>query len=144
MGGVTGGMGGFAVGGTASTIGTTLGGQGLLQGATQATGAALGAGLFGSGVSSAAALGYGAMSLAGSVAMGMMSPQQEYNTQAYDYSPIAYNNMENQVTGSGGAQASAVLASEIKKAKSNRKKQESTGDTYVNTESFANTGLQLA
>ena len=144
MGGITGGMGGFAAGGTASTIGTSLGAQGVLQGATQ-TGAALGAGILGSGVSAAAATGFAAMSLGGSIAMGLMSPQQDYNSGDYDYSPIAYNSIENQVTGSGGAQASAVLADEIKRAKAKRVKQaQPKQDSYINTESFANSGLQIA
>ena len=144
MGGVTAGMGGFATGadpGFLTTLGgggnTFFGGSALLSpiagGSIMTTGSAL------------AAAGTG---LVGSIGMGMLLPQGQeapaYDQSAYGYSPIAYNSVHNTVTGSGGVQASAVLASEIKKAKSNRKKQESTGDTYVNTESFANTGLQLA
>jgi hypothetical protein len=109
---------------------------------------AMGFNVLGAGVSYA---GVGAATGAGllvGVAKNAFLPQGQeapaYDQSAYGYSPIAYNSVHNQVTGSGGVQASAVLASEIKKAKSNRKKQESTGDTYVNTESFANTGLQLA
>jgi hypothetical protein len=86
-----------------------------------------------------------AIGLAGSVAKGILMPEPEYNSEAYDYSPIAYNSIENQVTGSGGNQAAAVLSDEIKRAKSKRAKQaQPKQDSYVNTESFANTGLQLA
>ena len=55
-------------------------------------------------------------------------------------------NMENQITGSGGHQASAVLADEIKRAKAKRSKQQEQPkqDSYITTESFANSGLQLA
>ena len=98
------------------------------------------------GMSSAQAVGMGISGLVGSVAMGVLAPpQQEYSSEAYDYSPIAYNSQENQVTGSGGAQASAVLSDEIKKAKAKRAKQaQPKQDSYINTESFANSGLQLA
>jgi hypothetical protein len=136
MGGVTGGMGGLGAGSTASGFGSTLG----ASTSTSFINAV------GSSVTQAGALGFGAMSLGGSVLMGMMAPppQQEYSSEAYGYSPIAYNSAHNTVTCSCVVKASSVLASEIKKSKSNRKKQEITGDNYVNTESFANTGLQLA
>ena len=76
--------------------------------------------------------------------MNAMQPEA-YSAEAYDYSPIAYNSIHNQVTGSGGNQASAVLSDEIKKAKAKRVKQaQPKQDSYVNKESFANTGLQLA
>ena len=137
-GAVTGGMGGFGEG----TFLTNLGGGSGIMATDIATSAAFGT------ITQGSALAFAGTSLVGSVGMGMLFPQGQeapaYDPSAYGYSPIGYNSMHNTVTGSGGVQASAVLASEIKKAKSNRKKQESTGDTYVNTESFANTGLQLA
>tara|TARA_R100001530_G_scaffold3820_2_gene5484 strand:+ start:12343 stop:12867 length:525 start_codon:yes stop_codon:yes gene_type:complete len=137
-GGFTGGMGGLGAGSTASSLGGSLG----ASTSTSFINAV------GSSVTQAGALGFGVMSLGGSVAMGQLFPQGQeasaYDQSAYSYNPIVYNSLHNQVTGSGGAQASAVLAMEIKKAKSNRQKQQDTGDTYVNTESFANTGLQLA
>ena len=92
------------------------------------------------GVATAAGLG-----LAGSVAKGILMPEPEYTAEAWDYSPIAYNSQENQITGSGGNQAAAVLSDEIKRAKSKRAKQaQPKQDSYINTESFANSGLQLA
>jgi hypothetical protein len=135
MGGVTGGMGGLGAGGAASTIGSNLGTQSFFSAINTVLPATL---------SSQALVGFAATSLVGSVAMGMMAPE-EYTAEAWDYSPIAYNSQENQVTGSGGAQASAVLADEIKTAKAKRAKQaQPKQDSYVNTESFANSGLQLA
>jgi hypothetical protein len=92
-------------------------------------------------------VGGATMGLATGVMGAMVMPEQPaYNAADYAYSPIAYNNMENQVTGSGGHQASAVLADEIKRAKAKRSKQQEQPkqDSYINTESFANTGLQLA
>ena len=81
----------------------------------------------------------------GSMAGEAISPPEAYTAEAYDYNPIAYNSVHNNITGSGGAQASAVLSDEIKKAKAKRVKQaQPKQDSYVNTESFANTGLQLA
>ena len=144
MGGATAGMGGFAqagIGGaTESGFMTTLGGN-LFPSMGQSAANAF-------GMSAAQAAAATTTGLVGSIGMGVLFPQGQeapaYDQSAYGYSPIAYNSVHNTVTGSGGVQASAVLASEIKKAKSNRKKQQSTGDTYVNTESFANTGLQLA
>ena len=86
-----------------------------------------------------------AIGLAASVAKGILMPEPEYTAEAWDYSPIAYNSQENQVTGSGGNQAAAVLSDEIKRAKSKRAKQaQPKQDSYVNTESFANAGLQRA
>jgi|TARA_B110001454_G_scaffold89413_1_gene85395 hypothetical protein len=134
MGAVTGGMGGFADGSFLTNLG---GGAGIMSTDIAASAA------FGT-ITQGSALAFAGTSLVGSVAMGMMSPQQEYNAQAYDYSPIAYNNMENQVTGSGGHQASAVLASEIKRAKAKRAKPKESSGASINTESFANSGLQLA
>jgi hypothetical protein len=100
------------------------------------------------GMSSAmlGAVGGAVMGLGTGVLGAVLMPEQPtYNSEDYDYSPIAYNSQENQVTGSGGTQAAAVLSSEIKKAKSKRAKQaQPKQDSYVNTESFANSGLQIA
>ena len=133
MGAVTGGMGGLGASGINATVGSALTSPGVFTM------------IGGTAISNAAMAGMAVTSLAGSVAMGMMSPQQEYTAEAWDYSPIAYNSQENQVTGSGGNQAAAVLSDEIKRANSKRAKQaQPKQDSYVNTESFANTGLQLA
>jgi hypothetical protein len=135
-GAVTGGMGGFGEG----TFLTSLGGGSGIMATDLAVSASFGT------ITAGSALAFGGTSLVGSIGMGMLfpEPQAGYEQEAYGYSPIAYNSMHNQVTGSGGVQAPAVLASEIKRAKSKRERQQSTGDSYVNTESFANTGLQLA
>ena len=140
MGGITGGfmppgVDGIASSGFLSNVGMLGAGT---TGATTAISTAI-------GMSTAQMAGMAITGLAGSVAMGLIAPQQEYTAEAWDYSPIAYNSQENQVTGSGGNQAAAVLSDEIKRAKSKRAKQaQPKQDSYVNTESFANTGLQLA
>jgi hypothetical protein len=142
MGGIMGGVtGGFMPPGVDGVSSGFLSNIGMIGAGTTGAATTIAAGV---GMSTAQMIGMGVTGLAGSVAMGMMSPQQEYNAQAYDYSPIAYNNMENQVTGSGGHQASAVLASEIKRAKAKRAKPKESSGASINTESFANSGLQLA
>ena len=92
-----------------------------------------------------AALGGAILGGVSSLAMSALMPQQP--TQAayptYSYEPT-YSYQHNQVTGSGGAQAPAHLAKAIKRAKDTRKKEEAVGDTYLNTETFSGTGLQLA
>ena len=75
-----------------------------------------------------------------------LAPQQnldpsQYTSFSYDR---PFNAQQNTITGSGGAQAPALLASEIKRVKDARKRQESVGDTALNIESFDQTGLQLA
>jgi len=132
-GGVTGGMGGLGAGSTSASVGSTLG----ASTSTSFINAV------GSSVTQAGALGFGAMSLGGSVAMGMLAPKTpEYNAQSYGYSPIAYNSQQNTVTGSGGAQASALLASEIQRVQ--RSRQGTTNTSALNTQPFQTTGLQLA
>ena len=148
MGGVTGGigghLGGLAPGSMSSSFGRFLGFGGLLQGPT-VSGAALGAGLFGSGVSAAAAAGAGIIGLGSSVAMGYLMPKQQDYSQYYQgaYNPIAYNTQQSQITGSGGRQAPALLASEIKRAKKRREGQAAQGELGLAT-SLSNTGLQIA
>ena len=81
---------------------------------------------------------------AGGSIMNSMAAET-YSGEVFAHSPIAFNTIQNQVTGSGGAQASAVLSDQIKKAKAKRAKQaQPKQDSYVNTESFANSGLQIA
>jgi hypothetical protein len=140
MGGITGGMnpGMLGAGSLSSTVGS-LGGAGFSASTSMFT-------AVGSSITQAGFAGAVAMGLAASVAKGILMPEPEYNSEAYDYSPITYNSIENQVTGSGGNQAAAVLSDEIKRSKAKRAKQKEQPkqDSYVNTESFANTGLQLA
>ena len=75
-----------------------------------------------------------------------LSPQQ----QAYNYantgmpdSPQPYNTQHTKVTGSGGRQAAAVLASEMKRAKSLRSRQAGAEDYGLGMD-VTGTGLQIA
>ena len=137
VGGVTGGMGGLGAGGTASTIGGNLG----FSTSTSFINAV------GSSVTQAGVAGFAATSLGGGILMGMMTPeQQNYNQSAtaLPYGPQAYSSQHKQVTGSGGRQAAAVLASEIKQAKSLRKRQAEASADYGLGMDMAGTGLQIA
>ena len=132
MGGAMGGFfpGSFGVSATA-TIGPNIG---------ISTG--LGANIALGGVGSATAMG-----LAGGMAMNMLSPQQQSANQALTgmpYTPQAYSSQHATVTGSGGRQAAAVLASEIKQAKSLRKRQAEASADYGLGMDMAGTGLQIA
>ena len=136
IGGITGGMGGLEAGGLASQFGKGLGLPGLVPTV----------GIFGSGVSTAAVVGGTAFGLAGGMAMNMLSPQQQnYNlaNTGMPYTPQAYSSQHAQVTGSGGRQAAAVLASEIKQAKSLRQRQAGVADYGLGMD-VAGTGLQIA
>ena len=134
MGGVTGGMGGLA-------------GQGgtLFQGVGQAMNLSH-AGIGIGNISFASLGGFAATSLVGGLAMGMMTPQQQDYNQAYTgmpYTPQAYSSQHAKVTGSGGRQAAAVLASEMKKAKSLRQRQAGAEDYGLGMD-VTGTGLQIA
>ena len=59
------------------------------------------------------------------------------------FNPIAYNTQQSVVTGSGGPQAAAVLASEIKQAKKVRQRQAEVEDFGLGVD-LAGTGLQIA
>ena len=133
MGGVTAGMGGLA------------GHGGMLSGVGEAMNLST-AGVLGTNVSFATLGGYAATSLAGSIGMGMLSPQQQDYNQGFTgmpYTPQAYNTQHTKVTGSGGRQAAAVLASEIKKAKSLRQRQAGVADYGLGMD-ITGTGLQIA
>ena len=132
MGGAMGGFfpGSFGVSATA-TIGPNIG---------ISTG--LGANIALGGVASATAMG-----LAGGMAMNMLTPQQQdynQNLTGMPYTPQAYSSQHTKVTGSGGRQAAAVLASEIKQAKSLRKRQAAASADYGLGMDMAGTGLQIA
>ena len=138
MGGVTMGMGGFAAAapgveaGFMTSAGTTIFGETALMAGTMTYGAA-----------GAAALG----GLATSVGMGMLTPQtpdySQYGYGAQPYEAQGYSSQHAKVTGSGGRQAAAVLASEIKQAKSLRKRQAEVADYGLGMD-VAGTGLQIA
>jgi len=94
-------------------------------------------------VSSASPMAIGLSAAAGSI---MNMPQQDYSqyyNQLAGSDPIAYNTQQSVVTGSGGRQASANLAEEIKRAKTRRAAQADVGDIDLAT-SLSNTGLQIA
>jgi hypothetical protein len=59
------------------------------------------------------------------------------------YTPQAYNTQHTKVTGSGGRQAAAVLAEEMKKAKSLRQRQSGVADYGLGMD-VTGTGLQIA
>jgi hypothetical protein len=103
------------------------------------------AGFLGTNVSIATMGGYAATSLAGSLAVGYLMPKQQDYSQYYQgaYNPIAYNYQQSQITGSGGRQAPALLAAEIKRAKKRREGQAAQGELGLAT-SLSNTGLQIA
>ena len=136
MGGVTGGMGGLGGGGTLASIGQGLGAApGVFVGTT-----------FGA-VNTAAMVGMAATGLATSVIGGMLTPQtpdySQYGYGAQPYEAQGYSSQHATVTGSGGRQAAAVLASEIKQAKSLRKRQAEVADYGLGMD-VAGTGLQIA
>ena len=85
-----------------------------------------------------------AISLAGSYAMKAMTPETpDYSQFGQGALPYETSSQHTKVTGSGGRQAAAVLASEIKQAKSLRKRQAEVAD-YGLGMSVAGTGLQIA
>ena len=142
MGALMGGaMGGFFPGSFGITPGSSFGSAlvGSAAGPTFVTG--LGANIALGGVASATAMG-----LAGGMAMNMFSPQQQNVNQhltGMPYAPQAYSSQHTKVTGSGGRQAAAVLASEIKQAKSLRQRQAGAEDYGLGMD-MAGTGLQIA
>ncbi len=140
MGGVTAGMGGFATAGMEGGAGflTNLGGS---LGTEVAKSTAFGV------VTTGSALAAAGTGFLGSVAMGTLFPEPEpydfagYTPSDYGYSPIQYNTQHNTITGSGGRQASAVLASEIQRNRNNNDRSPSVSAVNYGLQ---NTGLQLA
>ena len=91
----------------------------------------------------ASPLSIGLSAAAGSL---MNMPQQDYS-QYYNqagFDPISYNTQQSVVTGSGGRQAAAVLASEIKQAKKARQRQAEEATDFGLGVDLAGTGLQIA
>ena len=137
MGGVTGGMGGLSGGSSfISGVGNIFptAGIGLQTSALAA------------GVSANALMGFAATSLVGGIGLGMLTPQQQdYNfaNTGLRYTPQPYNTQHTKVTGSGGRQAAAVLASEIKQAKKLRQRQAEVADYGLGMD-ITGTGLQIA
>ena len=137
MGGITGGMGGFDPSGMMAGVGETVLGI--------APGVGISTPMMAMGHMTTASLGgFAATSLAGSIGMGMLSPQQpDYSQFGYGAQPYETSSQHTKVTGSGGRQAAAVLASEIKQAKSLRKRQAEVADYGLGMD-VAGTGLQIA
>ena len=140
----------------AVTAGVGFGVSAAVQGAnivTTGITTTIGSSIFGAstlalgGTTSMAAIAGGAL-LGGatSAALAMITPQQQnYNLAAtgMPYTQQAYSSQHAKVTGSGGRQAAAVLASEIKQAKSLRKRQAEVADYGLGMD-MAGTGLQIA
>ena len=145
LGAVTAGL-GFgvtAVGATSLTAGTTTGLTTTIGSSLFSTGV-ITSGIF-AGSSAAAIAGGALLGGATSTALAMLTPQQQDYSQYHQgaYNPIAYNYQQSQITGSGGRQAPALLAAEIKRAKKRREGQAAQGELGLAT-SLSNTGLQIA
>jgi len=137
LGGAAGGFfpGSFGVGG--SIAGPVGGGFGL----SGAINTGLGSSIAFGGLGTAAGVG-----LATGYAQQALFPQQDYS-QYYNqagFDPIAFNTQQSVVTGSGGPQAAAVLASEIKQAKKARQRQAEEATDFGLGVDLAGTGLQIA
>ena len=107
-----------------------------------ATGIPIGTTISLGGVATATGVG-----LLGGVAQQALLPQQQDYSQYYNqagFDPIAFNTQQSVVTGSGGRQAAAVLASEIKQAKKARQRQAEEATDFGLGVDLAGTGLQIA
>ena len=137
LGGATGGFFPGSVG-VNPILGPTLPGASSLGVGVSLTGAGTVTGI---GVAQATGVG-----LAAGVARQAFFPQQDYS-QYYNqagFDPIAFNTQQSVVTGSGGRQAAAVLASEIKQAKKVRQRQAEEATGFGLGMDLAGTGLQIA
>ena len=132
MGGISGGFAGAGAG-IAGNMATNLALGVTGTGVATATSVGMAAGILG-----------GVTSTLGGVAMNMLTPQQpDYSQFGYGAQPYETSSQHATVTGSGGRQAAAVLASEIKQAKSLRKRQAEVADYGLGMD-MAGTGLQIA
>ena len=144
------GRGAFENAGKAALFGAVSGGAGTFASGTQAfqTIGMLGPQGFAQTAASYAVTGGSAMSIGLSTAAGSlvtMSPQTpDYSQFGYGAQPYETSSQHRQVTGSGGRQAAAVLASEIKQAKSLRKRQAEASEGFGLDMDLAGTGLQIA
>ena len=140
---------GAVLGGVTAGMGGTFGLGPESWGASAFVDTAVNTTMFGlpAGVTAGGMIGMAATGLAGSIGLGMLTPQQQdYNlaNTGMPYTPQAYSSQHSTVTGSGGRQAAAVLASEIKQAKSLRKRQAEASADYGLGMDMAGTGLQIA
>jgi len=136
MGGVSGG---FAGAGMGPLAGLAEGAALSLSGTMIASPALLGA--------TAGVLG-GVTTTLGGVAMNYLTPQQpdysQFGYGAQPYTPQGFSYQHATVTGSGGRQAAAVLAQEIKKSRTLRQRQQEETTAYSVAGELASTGLQIA
>lgn len=94
-----------------------------------------------------AALGGAVIGGVSSMAMSALMPQQptEYPYPQYEQEPTySYYSQQNQITGSGGRQAPAHLAREIRRIKTTKNQEQPRSVSSINTETFSGTGLQIA
>ena len=135
MGGFTGGMGGLGPGGFAGSFGSALAG-----GVAFPT-------IIG-GVASTSILGATVLGLGASIGMGLLTPKtpdySQFGYGAQPYEPRGYSSQHATVTGSGGRQAAAVLAEEIKRSRTLRQRQQEETTAYNVAGELASTGLQIA
>ena len=68
----------------------------------------------------------------------------QFGYGAQPYTPQGYSSQHATVTGSGGRQAAAVLAQEIKKSRTLRQRQQEETTAYNVAGELASTGLQIA
>ena len=148
------GRGAFENAGKAALFGAVSGGAGTFASGTQAfqTIGMLGPQGFAQTAASYAVTGGSAMSIGLSTAAGSllsaMTPEtpdySQFGYGAQPYEPQGYSSQHATVTGSGGRQAAAVLASEIKQAKSLRKRQAEASEDFGLGMDVTGTGLQIA
>jgi len=138
LGGVIGGVGGYIGGGMGGFV---SGGEVFAGSLAQGTFA------LAPGIAAAAQGGFLA-STVGSMAMGTgMFAQPDYSQFGYGaqpYEPQGFSSQHATVTGSGGRQAAAVLAQEIKRSRTLRQRQQEETTAYSVAGELASTGLQIA
>jgi len=90
-----------------------------------------------------AAIATGISYTGGAIMQAMTPATPDYSQFGQGAQPYEYSSQHAKVTGSGGRQAAAVLASEIKQAKSLRQRQAGVADYGLGMD-VAGTGLQIA
>ena len=130
----TGGTGGLGAGSTSSALGGSLGAS---------TSTSLFASV-GSSVTTAGALGFGALSLGGGLLMGLLTPKTPDIQLGAQQQQQDFSGGQIRTTGSGGSQAAISLAGAITRSKKRKLTQDDVSDLSIDTSSFAAQGLQLA
>ena len=132
--------GGLGLSTMATSVGTSLVGAVAPTALMSVTGAALTSGALG-------AIGGATMGLATGILGAALMPQQPTYSLPQQTSQVAQLQQMNTnvaTTGSGGRQAAKSLATAISRTKKRKLTQDDVGDLSLSTESFTNTGLQLA